>query len=302
MDACTVCLEKYNGTDKKPLSLRCGHVFCRSCLYSLAELHNRRCPQCRRPWTEDVSELRVIYMLIDGEQEPFCQGCEDEMKAWFITGEQQAQEAMIQLESHQSRKNFLLFSSNRFNARALSAYDVQERPAFVVSTAANPIRSLSLLLIKLAEAGYRIRLYLNDSFLSRELPELDCARLAPFLQKGYGLHVSGFLGHASAATLQKMPRAYFSLRLETAADIEALYLETKFTEAAVNRNLKPEDIKHRPRACSAIQCVELQDSEVPWLVAVAKKLLVPDRNGLDEVREAAFVSPHEGWREEAAAK
>nr|XP_031838017.1 E3 ubiquitin-protein ligase RNF4-like [Nomia melanderi] len=42
---CPICYEKLS-YDRKPMSTRCGHIFCRSCL-ELAIQNKKRCPLCQ---------------------------------------------------------------------------------------------------------------------------------------------------------------------------------------------------------------------------------------------------------------
>ncbi|XP_018027528.1 E3 ubiquitin-protein ligase RNF168 [Hyalella azteca] len=491
MYACTICYEFYNGCNRKPLSLPCGHVYCHPCLSKIVEKSPRICPSCRKFWAEEIKDLRVIYMLINGEQEPGLSSQEageqesglssqeageqesglssqeageqesglssqeageqesglssqeageqesglssqeageqesglssqeageqesglssqeageqesglssqeageqesglssqeageqesglssqeageqesglssqeageqesglssqeageqesglssqeageqesglssqeageqesglssqeaGEQESGLSSqeaGEQESglssQEAGEQesgLSSQEAGEQEFNFTIQEFDDQEL--YDTEEDPwqikgeneaqealadleihnspsfiagrvATVTSSTEMPILCLSTLLIKLAEAGFTMYLNLDDSFFSRELPPMDCERLDPFLQAGHGHKLVGFYGHVSAATLQKMTGLIvLCLRLETAADVEAHYWREELTDVAVSRNLKPEDIQHRPVSCDQIQCVELEDSEVPWLMALAVKL------------------------------
>lgn len=81
--------------------------------------------------------------LIGGNEEPrICQISGSEVRSWFITGEQQAQAAMIQLERY---KNILLYN-----------FHYGEQGAVVESNSANQIKNLTPLLVKLANAGFHI--------------------------------------------------------------------------------------------------------------------------------------------------
>ncbi|KII85511.1 hypothetical protein PLICRDRAFT_318928 [Plicaturopsis crispa FD-325 SS-3] len=54
---CDVCLEGYDGRDKVPHAIRCGHVFCLTCLESLSHRH---CPLCRVSfYSEDIMKLHI---------------------------------------------------------------------------------------------------------------------------------------------------------------------------------------------------------------------------------------------------
>jgi Zinc finger, C3HC4 type (RING finger) len=50
---CSVCLDK----PTQPVSLRCGHIFCLTCLEEAAYQMQRKCPNCRRTY-------RSVYVLL----------------------------------------------------------------------------------------------------------------------------------------------------------------------------------------------------------------------------------------------
>jgi len=49
-DNCNVCFEKYNTIDRHFCVLQCGHPTCQKCL---TEMHEKLCPICREPFTEN---------------------------------------------------------------------------------------------------------------------------------------------------------------------------------------------------------------------------------------------------------
>ena len=59
--ACEICMERYTEVgDKIPLSLLCGHTFCRSCL----EQCGSKCPDCRKAIERPISELGHNFALL----------------------------------------------------------------------------------------------------------------------------------------------------------------------------------------------------------------------------------------------
>lgn len=54
---CPICLEEYDGTDHRPMSLPCGHSLCSECLGDINE-----CPQDRKPILDKAS-VPVNYAL-----------------------------------------------------------------------------------------------------------------------------------------------------------------------------------------------------------------------------------------------
>lgn len=63
---CKVCLERYNCTTKKPMTLICGHCFCLSCL-RMIEVENLRfrCPVCKERSRTGVDELVPCRAVLD---------------------------------------------------------------------------------------------------------------------------------------------------------------------------------------------------------------------------------------------
>lgn len=67
---CDVCKEPFNGDEKKPKMLPCGHTFCDLCLKTLAgRFRGMTCPSCRQAWDEHPDDLRVCYQLIPTKRE-----------------------------------------------------------------------------------------------------------------------------------------------------------------------------------------------------------------------------------------
>ena len=68
VSSCPVCFISYNGEDNKPLVLPCGHPVCSSCLNTLQERNDKKCPVCKTSWEEhDVSKFIMCYPLIMDE-------------------------------------------------------------------------------------------------------------------------------------------------------------------------------------------------------------------------------------------
>ncbi|XP_018021874.1 uncharacterized protein LOC108678051 [Hyalella azteca] len=181
---------------------------------------------------------------------------------WAVTGEDEAQTALKTLENTNNKPRGWVI---------------------VRSTATTPVLCLSQLLIKLAEASCDIDLRLLDSFWSHYPPPPDIShnRMGSFLRSGHGCKLRLFYGHLEAAALQSMPALkYIGLRLESATDVEVVNsAKCRYRAAAVSRNLKPEDITQRLTSGANLHCVDLEDGEVPWLLAVAEKLLTTDGRG-----------------------
>eukprot|EP01132_Coremiostelium_polycephalum_P003158 gene3158-3952_t len=53
---CTIC----NDRQKNTVIAKCFHVFCKECIYSNIESRKRRCPGCKRPFSE--SDVHQIYL------------------------------------------------------------------------------------------------------------------------------------------------------------------------------------------------------------------------------------------------
>ncbi|XP_056011395.1 roquin-2-like [Ostrea edulis] len=59
--SCQVCYNVFNETDRRPVSLACGHTVCRTCLLNLPQ---KKCPFDQCVITRDVNELPVNYALL----------------------------------------------------------------------------------------------------------------------------------------------------------------------------------------------------------------------------------------------
>ena len=74
---CSICLEFYNSSEKKPRILSCGHSFCESCLI---QLENPCCSTCRcdfdpdepLPLNNDLMSLSENRKEDDGDDEDIC--------------------------------------------------------------------------------------------------------------------------------------------------------------------------------------------------------------------------------------
>ena len=68
ISSCPVCLISYNGETNKPLMLTCGHPVCGSCVKTLQERNDNKCPVCKTSWeVDDTSNFTVCYSLIIDE-------------------------------------------------------------------------------------------------------------------------------------------------------------------------------------------------------------------------------------------
>ncbi|KAF2349474.1 B-box-type zinc finger, partial [Trinorchestia longiramus] len=67
---CEICTSKYDIGARKPISLKCGHTFCRSCLLRITAMSGINCPKCRQRTFLPVDELPAIYALIPTAQKP----------------------------------------------------------------------------------------------------------------------------------------------------------------------------------------------------------------------------------------
>lgn len=73
---CSICLERYNTSNKIPKIMHCGHTFCKECLIKSKNNSDNilSCPVCRKKELfndiDDLSTNRVIYdLLYNPEQE-----------------------------------------------------------------------------------------------------------------------------------------------------------------------------------------------------------------------------------------
>ena len=60
--SCALCFERYNDRERVPISLDCGHTFCKACLIRGKIV---ACPTCRATVTKPVSQLRPNYGVLD---------------------------------------------------------------------------------------------------------------------------------------------------------------------------------------------------------------------------------------------
>ena len=68
---CAICMEKYNGKNKTPRILTCGHTFCTQCLEKIAKRDNRNnginCPLDKtlgHP-NKNIKEIPINRLIID---------------------------------------------------------------------------------------------------------------------------------------------------------------------------------------------------------------------------------------------
>lgn len=63
---CKVCSDSYSPGSKEPLSLHCGHSFCRACLIKLKDTAGMvKCPTCRKTHEQPgIESLTVNYDLM----------------------------------------------------------------------------------------------------------------------------------------------------------------------------------------------------------------------------------------------
>ncbi|XP_018012819.1 uncharacterized protein LOC108669897 [Hyalella azteca] len=65
---CDICNENFDSGNHKPLCLTCGHTFCFSCITNLLRLPGtQNCPQCRKPFSQQIDQIIVNYVLIPSE-------------------------------------------------------------------------------------------------------------------------------------------------------------------------------------------------------------------------------------------
>ena len=62
---CLICLEHYNSKSHLPISLSCGHTYCRSCLLSIHQSKGQiNCPSDRKPEPVPFGQLSTNYSLL----------------------------------------------------------------------------------------------------------------------------------------------------------------------------------------------------------------------------------------------
>lgn len=61
---CGVCFKQYNHSEKKPLSLPCGHTFCLECLRQISKHQVIKCPFDKVPHHTNPENLPVNYAVL----------------------------------------------------------------------------------------------------------------------------------------------------------------------------------------------------------------------------------------------
>ncbi|XP_063615428.1 uncharacterized protein LOC134788464 isoform X2 [Penaeus indicus] len=65
-DECEVCLDLFNGNDKRPRVFPCGHTFCSLCIENLLQNGSVTCPNCRvQHRASNVAIFPVVFILED---------------------------------------------------------------------------------------------------------------------------------------------------------------------------------------------------------------------------------------------
>ncbi|KAF8157163.1 hypothetical protein B0H34DRAFT_489644 [Crassisporium funariophilum] len=79
---CDVCLETYSWTTlaMRPYVILCGHTFCLSCLRST---RNRRCPLCRRSFS-DIKPIKLFGDPPNGNQQREMEPAQQLVRAWAL--------------------------------------------------------------------------------------------------------------------------------------------------------------------------------------------------------------------------
>uniref|UniRef100_A0A7E4VQ63 RING-type domain-containing protein n=1 Tax=Panagrellus redivivus TaxID=6233 RepID=A0A7E4VQ63_PANRE len=67
LNHCCICVEKYNQTSRAPVSMPCGHTFCRRCVTRMTNMLTFRCGICRTVsllgWNGTANNLTMIQLL-----------------------------------------------------------------------------------------------------------------------------------------------------------------------------------------------------------------------------------------------
>ena len=67
---CNICFISFDGSDRKPLILLCGHTFCTKCINDLKEIARKKgfssfqCPTCREHDSLDY-EFKTNYYVLE---------------------------------------------------------------------------------------------------------------------------------------------------------------------------------------------------------------------------------------------
>jgi hypothetical protein len=61
---CGICYRPYNHTEKKPLSLPCGHTFCQECLITISKHSRINCPLDKIAHKVGIENLPVNYPIL----------------------------------------------------------------------------------------------------------------------------------------------------------------------------------------------------------------------------------------------
>ena len=64
---CNKCSKAYNNSDRKPLSLPCGDVFCKQCIYQLYDnkKHNINCPIHKKDITIEFNKIPICSIILE---------------------------------------------------------------------------------------------------------------------------------------------------------------------------------------------------------------------------------------------
>ena len=58
---CQICNEDFDDTARKPVTIKCGHIYCKSCMILLSN-STRKCPSCRASFRkEDLILLNLNF-------------------------------------------------------------------------------------------------------------------------------------------------------------------------------------------------------------------------------------------------
>jgi len=68
---CSICDERYDEHDQRPMIIRCGHTFCNECISKLVN-----CPNCRKPFEHAICNFVLKDMVTTNKELEKC--CQDE--------------------------------------------------------------------------------------------------------------------------------------------------------------------------------------------------------------------------------